>query len=372
MSPAPDRAADVGPEPEGTSSVPSPSRARVVCVGGAVLDRKFHLAAPAVPGTSNPATAATAHGGVARNVAETLGRLGVATALVSCTGDDAAGRELRGALASAGVDVTGVRAVPGEATAEYVAVLGPDGDLALGVAATAVLDRIGPADVDHAVDAAAGGWLLLDANLGAGVLARAVHRAHAAGLPVAFDAVSTPKVVRLPAHGPGCPPGVTVLFGNRDEARAWLDRHAPAAAAGPQGPAGDEALAAGWRIAAGVSAVLLTRGAAGVVVADAAGVRALPATPATVVDVTGAGDALVAGTLAALARVPGPAGDRVAGAALDRAVAAGTRLAALAVGSGHSVRPGLVPADLDGPPATTTPTGRVQPERPAHPEETPR
>jgi pseudouridine kinase len=69
----------------------------------------------------------------------------------------------------------------------------------------------------------------------------------------------------------------------------------------------------------------------GAIVADADAVRAVPAVPADVVDVTGAGDSLVAATLSRL----------VAGAALEDAVRAGTRAAALTVASTFSVRPDL-------------------------------
>ena len=60
---------------------PSPTGG-VLCAGGAVVDRLLHLHAPAVPATSNPARAAASYGGVARNVAENLARLGVDVGLV--------------------------------------------------------------------------------------------------------------------------------------------------------------------------------------------------------------------------------------------------------------------------------------------------
>ena len=47
----------------------------VVCIGGANIDRKFHLKDAAQLGTSNPAAMSVSVGGVARNIAENLGRL---------------------------------------------------------------------------------------------------------------------------------------------------------------------------------------------------------------------------------------------------------------------------------------------------------
>jgi pseudouridine kinase len=298
---------------------------RVVCIGGAVLDLKLHLLAPAVPGTSNPARSASASGGVARNVAENLLRLGLPVALVSRVGADDAGAALLAHLKGLGCDVTAVTAVAGACTAQYVAVLDPDGGLVIGVADMAVLDGIAPADVDAAwpanPDSAAGsGWVVADCNLAPRTLARVLERARGSGVPVAVDAVSIPKVARLPADLTG----VGVLFCNHDEARALLTAHA-------HDDTGDDAQLALRLHATGAGAVVLTRGADGVVLADAHGVRQVPAVPATVVDVTGAGDALVAGTVAGLA----------AGRCLPDAVALGTLVAARTVASERSVVPDL-------------------------------
>ncbi len=51
-------------------------RPHVVCVGGAVVDLLLRLQATAVLGSSNPADGLSTAGGVARNVAENLVRLG--------------------------------------------------------------------------------------------------------------------------------------------------------------------------------------------------------------------------------------------------------------------------------------------------------
>ena len=299
----------------------------MVCAGGAVVDRKFHLQAPSVPGTSNPAGVSTSSGGVARNVAENLAALlsghDVAVEVVSAIGDDEAGVTLLSRLRARGVGVEHVRVRPGEATAQYVAVLEPGGDLTLGVAAMEVLDRIDEAALDAAWPVA--GWLFADANLAVPVLAHAVGRARDQGTWLAVDAVSTLKVVRLPADLRG----IALLSCNRDEARAWLAEH-------DRPMNGTDADLARRLQAAGAAAVLLTRGAAGVVVAGADGVREVPAVEAAVVDVTGAGDALIAGTIAALITTDGPT-DLVA------AVRLGVARAARTVASAHSVLP---PAEI--------------------------
>ena len=68
--------------------------ASIVCIGGANVDRKARLLAPFQLGTSHPVTTTQTAGGVARNVAENLGRLAQPVSLVSTVGDDRDGQWL--------------------------------------------------------------------------------------------------------------------------------------------------------------------------------------------------------------------------------------------------------------------------------------
>jgi pseudouridine kinase len=286
-----------------------------------------------VPGTSNPARAAASYGGVARNVAENLARLGADVALVACVGDDAAAPGLLAHAAAAGVDVAGVRRVRGATTAEYVAVLAPSGDLEIGVAAMDVLTQVTPDDVAAALAARPDGaaWVFLDCNLSAEALAGSLRVCRAAGARVAVDAVSTAKAVRLPADLTG----VDVLFCNVDEAQALAAASGAVLSVGPDDGGWETELAAAAQ-RRGAAAVVLTRGPRGPLVVTATEFASLNVVPADAVDVTGAGDALVAGTLAGL----------LGGQDLARAVAGGTWVAARTVTSEHTVVPDLTPEDL--------------------------
>jgi pseudouridine kinase len=313
---------------------------RVVCAGGAVVDLKLRLDAPSVGGTSNPGSASSSFGGVARNVAEGLAGLlagaGPTVELVSAVGDDPAGAALLADLRRCGVSSEHVQVVPGEATAQYVAVLEPGGDLTIGAAAMGVLDRVDVAALDAAWPE--GGRLFCDGNLSAKVLEHILIRARAGTTSVCFDAVSTHKVVRLPADLRG----LGLLCCNTDEALAWLAHHSAGREGGPD-PLGpdrvaselieDDVVLAARLQSAGAAAVLLTRGENGLVLVEGGvdGVRVdeIPAVPAVPVDVTGAGDALIAATLAAL----------IQGASLSEAARAGAERAARTVESQYSVLP---------------------------------
>jgi pseudouridine kinase len=289
------------------------------CVGGAVVDRKYRAAVPFRPGTSNPAAGAVSFGGVARNVAENLARLGHAVRFASVVGEDAAGAGLVAELAGLGVDVTGVIRRAGRATAEYVALLEPDGALAMAAADMGLLDELYLA-VAAALPLAAAGpgrWLFADCNAPADVLADLIGQARVRGLSLALDAISTPKASRLPheLQGVGC------LFLNRDEARAVLGgADAPEAMA--------RALAA-----RGAARLVLTLGRDGLIAVDGETVEQIPAEATEVRDVTGAGDANIAGVLHGLAL----------GWPLARAARFGAHLAARTVAVMASVDPALSP-----------------------------
>jgi pseudouridine kinase len=286
----------------------------ILCIGAAAVDRKYRALKSLEADTSNPVRSERSAGGVARNVAENLARLGVPTAFASLVGADDNGRFLVDGLTALGVDVSGVQATSDHPTAEYVAVLQPDGTLAYGLADMAIFDAVTPEFVAAlAVDRF--GWVLADCNLPAGVLDRLVGLARAAPFRLAVDAVSTGKVRRLPADLAG----IDCLFLNTAEAAARLGAGLP-----PEE-------AARRILAHGAASLVLTLGHEGLLCADRTGLHPVPAQACAVTDVTGASDSLVAATLSRL----------LAGDPLAEAARAGTVAAALTIASTASVRPDL-------------------------------
>jgi pseudouridine kinase len=299
--------------------MPSLDLPRIACLGGAVIDRKLVALRAIEAGTSNPARGHVGFGGVARNVAENLARLGCRASLHSCVGDDANGAALLAHLALAGVDASAVRAVSGASTAEYVAILEPGGALHVAAADMAILDGLYGPLVDGFLDDAAGAdWAFADCNAPAATLERLVDRTRSAGVNLAVDVISTVKAARLPhdLSGLGC------LFLNRDEAAAILG-----------GPAAPAELAEALK-ARGAQRFVLTLGADGAIAHEAGASHTIKAESARIVDVTGAGDAMIAGTLLGLA----------SSLSLPEAARLGAHVAARAVASPLSVDETLAPA----------------------------
>ncbi|MBB3021740.1 pseudouridine kinase [Microvirga lupini] len=294
----------------------------ITCIGGAAVDRKYRALDAIRPGTSNPVLSERSFGGVARNVAENIARLGVSVSLASILGKDENGRALLDDLERLGIGTHFIAFSDKHPTAEYVAVLQPDGELALGLANMGIFEGLTPALLRKLEPDLQTGWVFADCNLPSETLHVLIDMARRLSLTLAIDAVSSPKVARLPRDLTG----VGMLFLNLDEARAYLGE-----------PAASPEEAAARLRACGAEHVMLTLGEAGLVAADSSGNHRIGAIGATIVDATGAGDALIAATLVALLK----------GHSLTEAARLGTAAAALTVESTSSVRSDLSFALLD-------------------------
>lgn len=284
--------------------------ADVVCFGGAHIDCSAYSVGPVVAGASNPVRRRTSVGGVARNVAVRLSAAGVRTALVSRVGTDGEARAVLDDLAQRGVDCRGVQHDGERPTAYYTALIDPSGELAVGWADMDVYEALTPATLEtdiaeHAEYPQARGWFI-DSNLPAATLQWiAAHRPPTTWL--AADTISPAKAVRLK----DVLPKLDYLFCNRLAAATLLDADVEERTTSELASA---------LTARGVGTAIVTDGPRGLALASAGQVRQLPPPVEHVTgDVTGAGDSLVAGTLAGLA----------CGEAIDQAIERGLAAARL-------------------------------------------
>jgi pseudouridine kinase len=263
---------------------------KVACIGAVHIDAKARLVGETHPATSNPARVVRTPGGVAGNVARNLGRLGLPVSLFSIIGDDAEGRALLGELHAASVDTSGVLRSAGPPTASYLALLDREGRLIVAAADMEVYDALDPAWADRVGRALSGfeAWVV-DANVPAATLARLGR--YAGEALVVADPVSVPKASRLE----GLLPRLDVVFPDRAEALVLAGL--------PPGAEASVVAAAAALRRRGPRAVIVSLGSRGAYVDEDAGTRQVPAHPVrTVVDVTGAGDAQIAGYVYGLSR----------------------------------------------------------------------
>lgn len=299
-----------------------PRAAPIICIGGANIDRKLRTLASLQMGTSNPAEQRETPGGVARNVAENLARLGLATQLITAIGDDAAGRALFEHAAAAGVATQGSLIASDAITGSYTAVLDDSGQMLLALAAMPLAARLTPEFLRRSSGQRAQATLtVLDLNLPADSVALLIQEARERGTALLAVAVSAPKMDRLPSDLRG----LQCLILNQGELQALGEQ-----------PSVEQALAALHE--RGVAQVVLTLGAAGVICSQAGQApQTLPAPAVSVLDVTGAGDAFAAGLCAGLHQHPED---------LARACRLGLQLAALTLQTEATVHPELSPGWL--------------------------
>ena len=298
-------------------------KARCAVVGGANIDiGGFPLGRIAMQ-DSNPGRVTLSAGGVGRNIACSLARLGVQTRLVAPLGTDAFGDLVRSECERAGVDTGLCFTFPGEASSAYLFIADAGGDMQLAVNDMGICERMTPEALAGRLDALNGmDAVVLDANLPEAAVAFLAENVRA---PLIADAVSAAKARRLlPAL-----PRLAALKPNALEAEALtgLPVHGR--------PSAERAAKA--LVDMGAAQVFITLGERGVCCADANEVRFIPGTPVQMVNATGAGDAFTAAL--AWAMVNGR--DRP----LSRALA-GLAAASLAVESKETVNPAVSEAAL--------------------------
>lgn len=296
-----------------------------VVIGGANLDIKARSAAPAILATSNPGSGSMAAGGVGRNIAENLARLGTPTYLVAAVGTDAMGERLLADTSAAGVRLDHVHR-SAHPTGTYTAVLDATGELVLAVADMTATGNLMPEHLGPLRELLAhAGLLVVDGNLSAATASHALDLALAAGVPALFEPVSVPKAAVLaPLIAADRP--LFAVTPNREELTALTGL--------PSGTDAELLAATANLHERGVAHVWVRLGSRGSLLSSVDDEPAfVPALPAAVEDVTGAGDAMLAAFAHAL----------LAGHAPRQAVDHGTAAAALTIESAHTVRPDLSP-----------------------------
>lgn len=337
---------------------------KVVVVGGATIDlvttpsasETFQL------GTSMPGRVRQSHGGVGRNIAECLARLGEAPLLIASVGADDFGRTLREACVNLGMPAVGLVEDPSSATAVYAAALDDQRELVTAVADMEVMHTLSPdrlraftRDIRGAELVVADGNLSLETTQELCALCDRYeensHVRHHKKRHLWFEPTSVPKAVRGVEAGLLDCESLTYLSPNVEELRGMAEacgtdqaRMAMAKNIASFSESGSSDAAAvedaeivglsqhliAHMAGADTKHVVVTRGAAGVLLvsatpSDAGTVSIVRLVPEpideSIVNCTGAGDTLVGATVWALTR----------GTPLPTSIECGMRAARLSV-----------------------------------------
>lgn len=262
----------------------SESEHRVLVVGAAGVDIKVQPRTETVElAGSNPGTIRWSWGGVARNMAENLARLGAEVHLITAVGDDGWGHALLHSLRELGINTDGCVVSVEQPTASYCALYRADRELWVAFDDMAVMREMTSGHLrrlSRLVKEA--DMVCLDANLSSRSLKTLLSMTAQYEVPVCVDPTAALLAHRLTPYLPM----ITAITPGRAEAEALLGESLD----------DEDTISVGARrlVQAGVDLAIITLGADGIYYATSEESGRVPAFPVEVVDAIGAGDALTA------------------------------------------------------------------------------
>lgn len=171
----------------------------VTVIGGANIDIHGRSSQALVDRDSNPGEVRIVAGGVARNVAENLARLGADCRLIAAVGTDQHGQMLLQQSRDAGINVKHVHTIPAAKTSTYVSLLDDQGDMLFAINDMSIVDAISPELLQpQAAMLKQSALIVVDCNLHEDALAWLLQTC--VDVPVFADTVSAAKADRLRPH----------------------------------------------------------------------------------------------------------------------------------------------------------------------------
>ncbi|MBE6113766.1 MAG: hypothetical protein E7191_01650 [Erysipelotrichaceae bacterium] len=170
----------------------------IYIVGGANMDIYGKSMAPLQTHDSNIGKVRMAHGGVGRNIAESLARLSCDVSFQSAFGNDDFAESLLKRLRTLHIDLSGSLHFPYDGTSIYLAVLDDQGDMDVAICDNSVIHRLTPQDViDFVSKAKQTDILVMDTNLKEELIIAAMTHSQA---PIFMDPLSQTKALKIKEH----------------------------------------------------------------------------------------------------------------------------------------------------------------------------
>ncbi|MBR6165383.1 MAG: carbohydrate kinase family protein [Clostridia bacterium] len=269
------------------TSVQNPD-APVFVIGAVNMDIIGTPDAPLCPADSNPGRVSLSPGGVGRNIAENLCRLGRRVFLITVTGEDAYAGIIRENCRNAGMDLRYSFTDPLGHTSTYLCLNEQNGNLHAAISDMAICEQLTPDRLSPLLPVLnQGSMVLADANLPEKTLAWIAENVK---VPLAADPVSAAKAHRLkPLLS-----RLSLVKPNLAEAEELTGLH--------PGEGGSYTFLADALHRQGVERVYLSLGSRGVWADDCRGGMLLPCIPGPIVNTSGCGDAFVAAAADAFLR----------------------------------------------------------------------
>ncbi|KAH6819791.1 hypothetical protein C2S53_010174 [Perilla frutescens var. hirtella] len=173
--------------------------AEAVVIGGMVLDTNATPSMAANPGTTTPGKVRYALGGVARNIAECMSKLGAKPYMISAVGFDLAGNMLLEHWRAAGLSLKGIKRSKDIETAIVCNIFDGKGELAAAVASVESIEKfVTPEWISNfKINICSSPVVMVDANLSPSALVASCQMAAECKTSIWFEPVSVMKSRRV-------------------------------------------------------------------------------------------------------------------------------------------------------------------------------
>jgi sugar/nucleoside kinase (ribokinase family)/DNA-binding CsgD family transcriptional regulator len=291
----------------------------ITCIGGANFDVTLRMQDELVGKTSNPVGSSKSYGGVVRNVAENISRMGLNVSLMALLGDDSFGNELISSSNNL-METFASERVSNETTGTYYSVINQKGDMLYGFADMEInrlMDRSWI--LKHKKHIIMSEYLICDLNPSSQAIEALFELKGELDIPMAIVGVSGPKMKNLPKDIKG----LDMIICNMDESQAYFNTSTE----------NGHELCQLW-LDAGVKKAVVTAGTKGSFYGQenkVAHQKPYLVKADKIVDVTGAGDAFSSALLYGV----------IKGETLEKSVKLGTANSSLTIQAPFAVNPNL-------------------------------
>lgn len=179
------------------------SKSQVSVIGGINLDLSFKLtdeSTLSIHGVTQPVKFTQVLGGVGRNMAEALKKMGIKNSLISSVGNDLIGRFVFEELKRVGIETDRIKTIEDNkvSTGSYCAVFGMDGDLKLALGSMKAHDSIDPLFIQNNLDAIKNSELcVIDADIPNDSIKIICDFCHQQSIPIWFNPTDLRKCTKV-------------------------------------------------------------------------------------------------------------------------------------------------------------------------------
>lgn len=253
----------------------------ILVIGAANIDIGGTPHKPLIHADSNPGNISINYGGVGRNIAHNLSKLGVPVKLIAAFGGDAYGIAMKKYCEDLGIDTSCSVTLPGEISSMYLYINDSSGDMDAAISHVDIISSITPEYIDSVIDVLNNAaMVVVDCNL---MRETILHIRSVCTAPVFIETVSTSHAGKIR----GELDGFDIIKTNRKEAELLT---------GLKINNVDDCISAAHNIIdQGSGKVFITMGSEGIVAAEGESCVVVRSCKSEVVSTTGAGDAAAAG-----------------------------------------------------------------------------